>query len=60
MVPGDGLDVVMLTGIFHRQKLIQPSNYQVSKNVVHFIKFGDIVVMTLNNLWCSDRYPNTD
>ena len=22
MVPGDGLDVVMLTGIFHRQKLI--------------------------------------
>ena len=35
-------------------------HYQVSKKVVHEIKFGDSCYENLNYLWCSDRYFNTD
>ena len=37
---------------------IQPCNYQISKSIIHLIKFGDIVV--INNLLYSDRNSNTD
>ena len=35
---------------------LQPYNYQVSKEVVHKIKFGAVAVMQIY----SDRYFNTD
>ena len=39
---------------------IQPREYQLSKRIVHEIKFGDIAVMYLSNFPYSDRYLNTD
>ena len=35
---------------------LQPCNYQLSKSIVHEIKFGEII----NNLPYNDRYFNTD
>ena len=41
---------------------LQPRNYQLSKIIVHEIKFGDIAVMNvnINHLPYSDMYFNTD
>ena len=36
--------------------MLQPCNYQLSKSIVHEIKFGE----NINNLPQSDRYFNTD
>ena len=39
-----------------RAKILQPCEYQLSKSIVHEIKFGDRSVMLIY----SDRYCNTD
>ena len=39
---------------------IQPCNYQLSKIIVHEIKFGDSCHVNINNLPYSDRYFNTN
>ena len=39
-----------------RAKILQPCEYQLSKSIVHEIKFGDRYVMLIY----SDRYCNTD
>ena len=58
-------DVSCLTfGILIHFSILLPCNYQLSKSIVHEIKFGDITGYSshvkLNNLPYSDRYFNTD
>ena len=40
--------------------ILLPCNYQLSKSIVHEIKFGDSCHVNINNLPYSDRYFNTD
>ena len=39
---------------------LQPGKYQLSKSIVHEIKFGDSCHENINNLPYSDRYFNLD
>ena len=51
--------LITYTDVIHYEVgdfMIQPRNNQVSKKVVHEIKFKYSCHENLNNLWCSYRY----